>query len=252
MGLDGQFGSKEIKRVKEFLELGDLKVFMTKEPMPKYIKLEESGTHMALKTRPVILRIHASKKKEYLEGIYSELLLYLPWRNESELEEGNGQECVNLFNTNATIIEKNKTSIFPNAKMIDAMMELLDSPEGTWPIHLGDNIDPNAQQENEDDEVELQQTNPLDTSELPPEADSKRDKKKPDGSPYKPIPMCTQDEMMQKARSLSYNQRIVFDKIVTFSKSVIRAEKGNDPMSILPPPLLMVHGGEWSWEELSD
>ena len=216
---------------------------MTKEPMPKYIKLEKSGTQMALKTRPVILRIHSSSKKEYLEGVYSELLLYKPWRNEIELKEGNGQECVDLFNANTKIIEKNKSSIFPNAKMIDSMMELLDSPEGTRPHHLSDNIDPNNQQEDEDDKVELEETNPLDTSELPPEADNKRDKKKLDGSPYKPIPVSTLDEMMQKARSLSYNQRIVFDKMITFAKSIIRAEKANDPMSILPPPLLVVHGG---------
>ena len=211
--------------------------------MPKYIKLEESGTYMALKTRPVVLRIHSSKKKEYLEGIYSELLLYLPWRKESELKEGKGQECVDLFNANAETIEHNKTSIFPNSKMIDSMIELLDSNEDTRPIHLAD-IDPNNQQINEDDEEELERINPLDTSDLPPEGMDKKEKQKtPDGCPYKPIPVSTHDEMLNGARSLSYNQRIVFDKLVSFSKSVIRGEKANDPSSVLQPPLLIVHGG---------
>ena len=94
-----------------------------------------------------------------------------------------------------------------------------------------------------DDQVELEETNPLDTSDLPAESGDKRAKKLPDGSPYKPIPIATQDELIQKARSLSFNQRIVFDKALAFAKSIIRAEKANDPLSILPPPLLIVHGG---------
>ena len=88
--------------------LGNLKRFKTNVAMPKYIILQETGTYMALKTRPIILRLHASKKKEYLEGIYSELLLYLPWREESELQEGKEKECVDLFNANFTKIEANK------------------------------------------------------------------------------------------------------------------------------------------------
>ena len=53
--------------------------------------------------------------------------------------------------------------------MIDAMMELLDSHDGR-PHHLAGNIDPNNQQNNEDDNILLEETNPLDTSDLPPEA----------------------------------------------------------------------------------
>ena len=64
-----------------------------------------------------------------------------------------------------------------------------------------------------------------------------------DGCPYKAIPSATHEELIQKARNLSYNQRIVFDKMVGFSKSLIRAEKANDPLSAREPPLLIVHGG---------
>ena len=49
--------------------------------------------------------------------------------------------------------------------------------------------------------------------------------------------------MIQKARSLSFNQRVVFDKMITFAKSVIRAEKAKDPLSVLSPPIMIVHGG---------
>ena len=170
------------------------------------------------------------------------MLLCLPWRNENELVEGEDEKCVDLFNSNFEIIKENKNSILPNAPMVDSMMELLDTPEGTKPLHLND-IDPNNQQANEDDLVELEETNPLDTSDLPEEAKNKIEQKKPDGCPFKPIPISTHDELIQKARNLDYNQRKVFDKMVTFAKSVIRAEKSKDPISALSPPKLIVHGG---------
>ena len=223
---------------------GGLLAFGSKNfKLPKYIKLD-SGTFMTLRTRPFVLRIHSSKKKEYLEGIYSELLLYFPWRNEAELLEDEGNECVDLFNSNFELIKTNKNSILPNAPMVNSMMELLDNPEGTKPLHLNDiDIDPNNQQANEDDLVELEETNPLDVSELPTESNNGKGQPKADVCPFKPIPISSHDELLQKARNQDYNQRIVFDKLVTFAKSVIRAEKSRDPFSVLSPPQLIVHGG---------
>ena len=77
----------------------------------------ESGTYMALRSKPFILRIHSSKKKEYMEGIYSELLLYFPWNSEKELNGNKVEECLELFNQNNEIIKKNKNAIFPKAHM---------------------------------------------------------------------------------------------------------------------------------------
>ena len=161
------YGKKESS-----LATGQLNEIISKKGMPKYIRLE-SGTCMILRNRPLILRIHASKKKEYLESIYSELLLFLPWKRESDLKENNPEECLALFNQNDEIIKRNKGAIFPNTPMVDAMMEMLDAPDGTRPRHLADDIDPIAQHEDLSDEEELNETNPLDTSDLPIEMDDK-------------------------------------------------------------------------------
>ena len=128
------------------LAVGQLKQFGTEKYLPKYIKLT-SGGFMALKTRPVILRIHASKKKQRHEGIYSELLLFLPWKNETDLSPGDEENCIDLFNQNKEIIENNKRAIYPNSEMIDCMKELLESSEDNRPIHLSDDIDGTGQQE---------------------------------------------------------------------------------------------------------
>ena len=58
--------------------------------------------------------------------------------------------------------------------MIDSMMELLDAPDGTKPLYLADTLATDAEQANIDDQVEMEETNPLDTSDLPAETGDKR------------------------------------------------------------------------------
>ena len=100
-----------------------------------------------------------------------------------------------------------------------------------------------AHQDDMDDEEELKEMNPLDTSDLPAETGNDQSREKPDGCPYKPIPTSTKDEMIQLARNLSFSQRLVFDKVITFCKSIITAERSGDPHSMADPPRLIVHGG---------
>ena len=59
---------------------------------------------MNLETRPIILRIHSSKKKKGDESLYSELLLFFHWRDERILR----QNCAQKFNTNYKEVEENK------------------------------------------------------------------------------------------------------------------------------------------------
>ena len=77
-----------------------------------------------LKNRPIILRIHSSKKKEYREGIYSELLLFCPWRNEKDFREEFDENCEDMFTKYEEVIKTNKKAIYPNAPMIDTMMDI--------------------------------------------------------------------------------------------------------------------------------
>ena len=123
-------------------------------------------------------------KKEYLEGIYSELLLFCPWRNESKLRQSFDNDCEGFFTENKETIRVNKSAIFPSATMIDTMMELLQTNENTKPTHLYETIDEKAQQDDMDDQEEMNEVNPLDTSELPAETGNDQNKRKADGCPY--------------------------------------------------------------------
>ena len=87
---------------------------------------------MHLRDKVFILRIHSSKRKKDDEGIYAELLLFLPWRDENNLR----RNYTSLFNDNYNVIKKNKESIYPNSTMVDVMRELIENPENVRPTHF--------------------------------------------------------------------------------------------------------------------
>ena len=72
----------------------------------------------------------------------------------------------------------------------------------------------------------MNEVNPLNVSELPVEAgeSQKSAGEKPDGLPYKPIPIPTRDVMFEHERNFSFSQRTVFDMVITYCKSIITAE----------------------------
>ena len=214
-------------------EKGGLKIFGCEEPLPKSIQLK-SGGYMSLRKFPSILRIHSSKKKkDENEGIYSELLLFLPWRSEVRLRK----DCIQKFDANYDLVERNRKTIYPFSKMIDVAREILDNQEDDGrATHLLESIDANGQQENLDNE-DIQE--PMDTSVLPEEEPAPKNIKS-DGCLFKPIVVDEDEYMLERVRSLSFEQRIVFDKFVKFTKSVLRNLKG---ASVVPiPPNIIVTG----------
>ena len=185
---------------------------------------------MQARISPFIMRIHSSKKKKADEGKYSELLLYYPWRNEAELREGFND----TFNTNYDIIMKHKQQIYPNSNMIDEMRDILESNDDTRPKHLYEMIDPTGEQENLDD-MDIQE--PLDTSEFPPEEPVPINVKAV-GLLFKKIEVQEHDVLLDMARGLSFEQRIVFDLIVQFCKEIIRSKSGAT-IRINPPNIIV-------------
>ena len=186
---------------------------------------------MKLRSSPSILRIHSSKKKKGQEGLYAELLLFFPWRKEEKLR----LNCIDSFNSNHDLIKRNKSAIYPNSNMIDIVSELIQNPEDARPLHSGD-MDPTGEQENLDDHEALE---PPDRTELPDDEPESKNVKS-DGCIFKPIVVDEPDLMLKYARSFSFEQKIVFDKVVKFCKEVLRAEKG---ANIVPnPPQLIIKG----------
>ena len=61
-------------------ELTSLKIFGTDEYLPKYIRIANLKV-MKARTIPAVMKLYNSKKKPAFEAAYSEMVLFLPWRN---------------------------------------------------------------------------------------------------------------------------------------------------------------------------
>ena len=74
--------------------------------LPMFITLNNpTSTTMKLRNTPKVLRVHKSHKKKGYEELYSELLLFYPWRNEEEdLHCNSGEKCTSLFNDKLEVI----------------------------------------------------------------------------------------------------------------------------------------------------
>ena len=55
---------------------------------------------------------------------------------------------------------------------------------------------------------------------------------------FKPVIVDEPEIMLQYARGLSFEQRIVFDQIVKFCKSVLRSKRGA-LVEIIPPQIIV-------------
>ena len=221
-------------------ETGDLKDYTTGKELPLYIRLRDGKTKMRLRRSQQVLRIHASRhKKTNHEQTYSELLLFLPWFDEAELfaDPDDENKCKQLYLDKKEIIETNRKKIFPFAKTIEVLYDMAEAEER--PAHIYDNLDPEGQQDNLECEEQME---PLDTSELPdeptnpPQMNAKNRASRKESCIVKPIELGTDEQMLQDARSLSFEQKVVFNMYIDFIKKIIIKETGK-PIDIDAPQL---------------
>ena len=88
-------------------------------------------------------------------------MLYLPWRNEAELHRHSVESSLQLYTEHRDIINANKLKIFPftqENEMIEQCLASFDSTAFRARL-IGDTLDPQGEQLNEDDFDELQ--NPM-------------------------------------------------------------------------------------------
>ena len=78
---------------------------------PKWIYLKD-GSYMQARGTPAVLRMHNSKKKRGHEEQYSELLLFFPWKNESELHASEPETVVAMYQNNLHILIKTENQFY--------------------------------------------------------------------------------------------------------------------------------------------
>ena len=95
------------KNLKKFIITDHMTSGMTDEDLyklalPKYIKLlnplSVEPTYMSLRSFPLVIRLHKYRKNhDPLEYIYSELLLYKAFKDESEFLREDDKKCAELY-----------------------------------------------------------------------------------------------------------------------------------------------------------
>ena len=200
---------------------------------------------MRLRQSQKILRIHASKhKKTNHEQLYSEMLLFSPWNDEEkELYPDNESKCKEEYLKRCGDIEANRYEIYPFAKSIEVMQEMVNT-DFERPAHIYENLDAEGQQDNLECEDDME---PLDETELPDEPeDPNNPRRRPSKKPglnresfiVKPMVLPNREQMIQNARSLSFQQKLAFNKFVDYCKRIIIQRTGHY-IEIIAPKLVV-------------
>ena len=119
---------------------------------------------LSLRKFPLVVRFHKPKKDQHLEYIYSELLLYKPFRSEDEFCRDNEERCIALYldkypDSSLTKIEAVKNIVMPYLNSVlegrEKAEELLAQQKS-----MGDTLDPTMEQANDDIEDEVLEQHP--------------------------------------------------------------------------------------------
>ena len=207
--------------------------------LPKYIKLTDT-CYLKARGHRSVLRLHSYSKNKGSAWKYAELLRFLPWRNEwINLSPDDETMWEKIFSDkdNQDVILRNRSKMLPFSSKLEeirsSMMELEDEQRKEAMNYV---LDSALEQENIEDEVLLE---PLDTTELPLEAEEKN--LKPDLYRFKPIAKVDPQQMKVDVRSFSLEQRIAFEKIMEICKG--RALSNSNFSVDVFPKRLIVHGG---------
>lgn len=242
---------KRVKESKSFEEedvyleeLSDTTVFNTDVQLPRYIKLQ-TGEFMRLRSYPMVLRYHNSKKKEGHEQHYSEMVLFHHWRNEEvEFKRNSVKDCIEVYQSKENEIEALKRAFLLGD---DAISSLDDSDrDQERPSHVYDELDAQREQDLDDDMEEGMRDDPkyghLEYGEDKANADENDGQGGHYDEPkYKAVTVPEKKEMDFFTRRLVSEQRLLLNIAVHYSKEVLKAR--SSPRERPTPFRIIIHGG---------
>ena len=225
------------------LKSDDQTIFCNGKYLPIYIALDKKKLgYMRLRTHgPSVLRIHESKNKPGHEVYYCEIQLFSHWRNELDEIPTGANECAKVFELRRLEIDKNRQTIYPGT----ATIEILDKAdfESIHPTHIGDTLDAQGEQENNDDLEEGCIDDPAFESHG---YTGNLDLEKPhpkqfDSYRFKKIVLPGDVELKHITRMLVPEQMNILREVISCCKAIIKAR--NNHAVELKQLLLIIHGG---------
>ena len=223
--------------------------------MPEYIMLN-NGKLMRRRSFPAVIRMHKFKADlNPHEFFYSELLLFRPWFEESELFSDSIEKCKNLHdecdiikqserNDVLSKIEIVKRGLFPHLVDVEEGREMVEKYEFDKHEETGMDLDADGQQKL-DDEEEISWEDAKEYLGLHPgefEDDTEMaDTPVPDKM-FKVRNMMDMETLLALTRQLVHEQKVVLNIVLNYCKTLKKFHCSQN-ISNLKPPLLVVHGG---------
>ena len=234
----------------------DTKEQSENKKLPSSIELQENLGYMKLRGYPSVLRLH--KMREDLdrhEFMYSNLVLYYPWRKEEEeLCATDEKACQVLFekpsqaHDEKTAIQTVEEALFPFRNSVIQARAAMENFPDTRPSHIGDDLDPENEKENEESAAYGDIEDEDYAARIPDEQMNDQE-----GGPSSairrasfhkikiPINESQIAEMRKKVQDLDHDQRMVVDIYTKFAKAYRTSQ--NSSMRSPQPPLIKVQGG---------
>ena len=216
--------------------------------LPSHIKLRNNLGYMKKRLIPAILRYHKHKEHHNPhEYMYSQLQLWLHWRNERELCADDFEKCQQLLLSSSDQVQQVQEGLFPSRKAVEEARAIIENFPDPRPSHFGDNLDSQNEQANEDAAMEGMIEDP-DFAGRYPREEFNNDKN--DFCPEKknlyqrvPVPMNKEQlkAMLLSVTNLDKDQFEVFMRVIEFGKKERTSFLSNTEKPI--PPLIKVHGG---------
>lgn len=212
--------------------------------LPKTIKLMNGKETMKCRKIKAVIRYHTPNKTKEPERYFHHLLmLYYPWRQETDLL-GNDQTYMSKFYESQdvqSIVEHNKNIFEPDS---DAVIEALEALRNNDLSTLC-SYDAINDQENEDLQLEVQDNSNDDESfnNQPSEHFGTSDTNQNGAiAAYNQPSGISDDDLRESVRSLNIEQRFAFDKVLTWCRNKVKNMNSLKPIEVQPVYLFITGG----------
>ena len=215
---------------------------MDRTDLPDFILLQNNKV-MKLRRFDAVIRRHKFKsERDEHEYFFSELLLFWPWRDESELFPDDAQKCAELYNRVKPVIDGVKRTLFPHLTDVELGREMVENFEFDE-NEIGVAVDANGEQAEDPDEIAVlaEEYGGLEPCDLDLVEDQHPHKATP--APFfRAQPLLEMEELVQRTRKLVWEQLVVLEIVIGYCRDLVtKRQKGRG--SSIDAPLLIVHGG---------
>lgn len=212
--------------------------------LPNIIQLVNTNEKMKKRKIKAVIRYHSPNKRKEPELYFHHLLmLYFPWRNESDL--GNEQTFASKFNEPGieTVVQQNRSIFEPDAEAVTEALEWLRNNQGNV-IQTYDTIrdQENADiQDAEDDSIPEESFNEQLPSHLGTGSQTNEQGPGAISAHHQPNEI-SDNQLRESVGSLNIKQRKAYDMVLTWCRNKIKNLNSRKPNEV-QPIYLFVTGG---------